>query len=65
VDAIPNTLRKSEKRIERSDSAFLTEEKAFEEATRAIEVDMKPSSGGQPYRLDLNSFRDCAILGIR
>jgi hypothetical protein len=65
VDAIPNTLRKSEKRIERSDSAFLTEEKAFEEATRAIEVDMKPSSGGQPYHLDLNSFRDRAILGIR
>jgi hypothetical protein len=65
VDAISNTLRKSEKRIERSDSAFVTEEKAFAEATRAIEVDMKPSRGGQPYRLDFNSFRDCAILVIR
>jgi hypothetical protein len=65
MDAISNTLRMSEKRIERSDSALLTEEKAFAEATRATEVDMKLSYGGQPYRLDLNSFRDCAILVIR
>ncbi len=65
MDAISNTLRMSEKRIERSDSALLTEEKAFAEATRATEVDIKPSCGGQPYRLDLNSFRDCAILVIR
>jgi hypothetical protein len=65
MDAISNTLRMSEKRIERSDSALLTEEKAFAEATRATEVDIKPSYGGQPYRLDLNSFRSCAILVIR
>jgi hypothetical protein len=65
VDAISNTLRKSEKRIERKDSALLAEEKAFAEATWATEVDIKPSYGGQPYRLDLSRFRDCAILVIR
>lgn len=39
------TLRKSGKLIERSDRPFLTEEKAFENAMRAIEIDTKPSGG--------------------
>jgi hypothetical protein len=35
-------LRKHGKLAERSDRSFLTEEKAFENAMRAIEADMKP-----------------------
>ncbi|MEE7439451.1 MULTISPECIES: hypothetical protein [Methylobacterium] len=40
-------LRRSGKLIERSDRAFTTEVKAFENALRAIEIDTKPSSGGR------------------
>ncbi len=40
-------LRKHGKLAERSDRPFLTEEKAFENAMRAIEIDMKPSSSGR------------------
>lgn len=40
-------LRKHGRLAERSDRAFLTEEKAFENALRAIEMDSKPSSGGR------------------
>lgn len=40
-------LRKHGKLAERSDRPFLTEAKAFENAMRAIEMDMKPSSGGR------------------
>ncbi|WCS23733.1 hypothetical protein LOK46_21580 [Methylobacterium sp. NMS14P] len=39
------TLRRSGKLIERSDRSFLTEDKAFENALRAIEIDMKPKIG--------------------
>jgi hypothetical protein len=35
-------LSRSGTLIERSDRAFTTEEKAFENAMRAIEIDMKP-----------------------
>ena len=38
-------LRRSGKLIERSDRPFLTEQKAFENALRAIEIDLKPKSG--------------------
>nr|WP_091982156.1 hypothetical protein [Methylobacterium sp. 13MFTsu3.1M2] len=41
------SLRRSGKLIERSDRAFTTEFKAFENALRAIEIDTKPSSGGR------------------
>lgn len=40
-------LRKYGKLTERSDRAFLTEEKAFENAMRAIENDTKPIGGGR------------------
>jgi len=40
-------LRRSGKLIERSDRSFTTEEKAFENALRAIEIDSKPGSGGR------------------
>jgi hypothetical protein len=40
-------LRRNGVLIERSDRAFATEAKAFENAMRAIESDMKPSSGGR------------------
>lgn len=40
-------LRRSGTLIERSDRFFTTEAKAFENAMRAIEIDMKPSAGGR------------------
>ena len=40
-------LRRSGKLIERSDRPFTTEEKVFENALRAIEIDSKPGSGGR------------------